>query len=79
MGDLREVLEPGRAFGQVPLKPAQRRPLELRRSTLGVQVEQLESVFEGQVGSSRAASSAIHNARRSIARRKQTKDEAFRR
>lgn len=33
--DLREVLEPGRAFAQVSLEPAQLRLLELRRTALG--------------------------------------------
>ncbi len=33
-GDLREVLEPRRAVGQIPLKPPQSRPLVLRRTTL---------------------------------------------
>jgi hypothetical protein len=47
--DLREVLEPRRAFAQVTLEPTHRRPLVLRRSTLGVEVDERERLFERQV------------------------------
>ena len=47
--DLRKVLEPGRAFCQVTLKPTHRRSLELRRSALGVEMDELEGVLERQV------------------------------
>lgn len=47
--DLREVLEPRRAFAQVPLEPAHCRSLELRRPALGVETDQLEGVLERQV------------------------------
>ena len=46
MRDLREVLEPGRALGQVPLEPPHRRPLVLRRTTLRVEVDELQEIFE---------------------------------
>ena len=39
--DLREVLEPGRAFAQVTLEPAHRRPLELRRAARGIEMDKL--------------------------------------
>jgi hypothetical protein len=48
-GDLREVLEPGRAFRQIPPEPSQRRLLVLRRSPLGVEVDELEGIFEPEV------------------------------
>lgn len=48
--DFREGLEPARAFGQVTLKPAQRSTLVLRRSALGIEVHELESVLERELG-----------------------------
>ena len=36
-------------LGQVPLEPPHRRRLELRRSALGVEMEELQCVFERQV------------------------------
>src|SRR5262249_44535353 len=47
--DLREVLQPGRALADVALEPAHRRLLVLRRSALGVQVDELERVLEREV------------------------------
>jgi hypothetical protein len=47
--DLREVLEPRLAFGEVTLKPAHRRRLELRRPALGVQVDELQCILQRQV------------------------------
>ena len=70
--DLREVLEPRRALSQVPLEPAQRRLLVLRRAALGVEVDELQRILERRLGSSRAASSASQSARRWIARGKRT-------
>ena len=46
--DLREVLEPGPGFRQIPLEPPHRRLLVLRRSALGVEVDEL-CVLERQV------------------------------
>jgi hypothetical protein len=45
-GKLGEVLKPGRAFRQVALEPAQRRPFVLRRAALGVQADKLERVLK---------------------------------
>jgi hypothetical protein len=39
--DLSEVMQPRLAFAQVTLEPAHRGPLELRRSALGVEVDEL--------------------------------------
>jgi hypothetical protein len=47
--NLCEVPEPGRAFGQVPLKPAHRRLLVLRRSALRVELHELQGILERQV------------------------------
>jgi hypothetical protein len=47
--DLGEVLESRRAFSEVPLQPAQRRPLVLRRPALRVQVHELQRVLERRV------------------------------
>jgi len=47
--DLREVLEPRRAFRQVALEPAQRGLLVLRRSALGVEMDELERILEREV------------------------------
>jgi len=49
MRDLREVLESGRALGQVPLEPPQSCSLELRRSALRIEVDELEGVLERKV------------------------------
>jgi hypothetical protein len=47
--DLREVLEPRRSFGQVPIEPPQRRFLVLRRSSLCVELHELPRILERQV------------------------------
>jgi hypothetical protein len=47
--DLREVPKPGGPLGQVPLEPPHRRPLVLRRSTLRVEVDELQEVVEWEV------------------------------
>jgi hypothetical protein len=41
--------KPRRTLNEVSLEPAQSCPLELRRPTLGVQTDELESVLERQV------------------------------
>ena len=70
--DLGKVLEPGRALRDVPLQPPHRRSLLPRRSTLRVEMDELQKLLKRQIRSSLAASSANHSARRSIARRKRT-------
>jgi hypothetical protein len=69
--EFREVSKSWRAFGQVPLEPAHRCPLVLRRAALGVEMDERTGRLQGKgFGSSRAASSAIQSAPRSIARGK---------
>lgn len=48
--DLSEVLESERAFRQVPLEPAQRRLLELRRPAFGLEMDELERVLKRPIG-----------------------------
>ncbi len=47
--DLREVLKPGRALGQVTLQPTHRRPLVLWRTTLRVEMDELQKILEWEV------------------------------
>ena len=47
--DLGEVLQPRRAFRQVPLEPPKRRPLVFRGAPFGVQVDELQRVLELEV------------------------------
>ena len=47
--NLREVLQRRRALREIPLEPAQRRPLVLRRPARGVEVDELQCVFEREV------------------------------
>jgi hypothetical protein len=63
--DLREMLKPGRPLCQVTLEPPQRRTLVLRRSALGVEVDELQRILQREIGSSRRG--------RSIAARKPTR------
>jgi hypothetical protein len=48
--DLREVLKPGGAFGQVPLEPAHGGALELWWAALRIQMDELERVLERKAG-----------------------------
>jgi hypothetical protein len=47
--DLREMSRSRRAFREVSLEPAQSRLLVLRRTALGVEMDELQEVFERQV------------------------------
>lgn len=47
--NLRKVLEPRLALRHVPLEPAYGRSFVLRRSSLGIEMHELEGVLEPQV------------------------------
>jgi hypothetical protein len=47
--DLREMLKPRRTLSEIPLKPAHRGTLVLRRSSLRVKVDESQRVLEREV------------------------------